>query len=124
MADTYDMHHMPGRPGTELLLHGIGAWKIEERHMGHWLHVVIPFPQGAEQASGSAPLPGAIHRDRVIIDVAINSAELPSEWKNKFPDSVWEFDDNMDAPTLQPSIWHNKPSGWHGHVRNGQLVEA
>lgn len=26
--------------------------------------------------------------------------------------------------TASPSIWHNQPDGWHGWVRNGELVGA
>lgn len=26
--------------------------------------------------------------------------------------------------TVQPSIWHNAPKGWHGWIRNGELVDA
>jgi Family of unknown function (DUF6527) len=26
--------------------------------------------------------------------------------------------------TASPSIWHNKPHGWHGHIRAGELVPA
>lgn len=36
----------------------------------------------------------------------------------------WDWDGNEDAPTLSPSIWHDKPSGWHGFIRAGQLVSA
>lgn len=25
---------------------------------------------------------------------------------------------------VSPSIWHNQPSGWHGFIRNGELVDA
>ena len=36
----------------------------------------------------------------------------------------WEWDGNEDAPTLSPSVWHDKPSGWHGWIRGGELVSA
>lgn len=26
--------------------------------------------------------------------------------------------------TASPSIWHNSPHGWHGWIRNGELVQA
>ena len=32
----------------------------------------------------------------------------------------WDFDGNMDAPTLHPSI--NHVGCWHGWLRNGEFV--
>ena len=37
----------------------------------------------------------------------------------------WEWDGNLDEPTITPSIWINKSKGgWHGWMRKGKLVQA
>jgi Family of unknown function (DUF6527) len=36
----------------------------------------------------------------------------------------WEVTGTAPAITASPSIWHNQPHGWHGWVRNGELVSA
>jgi len=37
----------------------------------------------------------------------------------------WQWDGNREAPTLEPSILrhpHRDRPGWHGHMRQGELV--
>ena len=36
----------------------------------------------------------------------------------------WTVTGTPPGITASPSIWHNKPKGWHGFVRNGELVSA
>jgi hypothetical protein len=36
----------------------------------------------------------------------------------------WTVTGTPPAITANPSIWHNSPKGWHGWVRNGELVDA
>lgn len=36
----------------------------------------------------------------------------------------WEVTGTPPLITASPSIWHNQPRGWHGWVRNGELVDA
>ena len=36
----------------------------------------------------------------------------------------WEWDGNVERPTLSPSIWAEPPEGWHGFVRDGRMVTA
>jgi hypothetical protein len=36
----------------------------------------------------------------------------------------WTVTGTPPAITANPSIWHNAPAGWHGWVRDGELVGA
>jgi len=36
----------------------------------------------------------------------------------------WEVSGTPPNITVSPSIWHNQPNGWHGWVRDGELVDA
>lgn len=36
----------------------------------------------------------------------------------------WEVTGEPPNITVSPSIWHNQPNGWHGFIRNGELVNA
>lgn len=31
----------------------------------------------------------------------------------------WYWDQNVESPTLSPSIYHKVGCGWHGYLRNG-----
>jgi hypothetical protein len=35
----------------------------------------------------------------------------------------WDWDGNLDAPTLSPSIQHIGACRWHGYLTLGQFVE-
>lgn len=65
-------------------------------------------------------------------------AEVPGEsWLIALPDGGdwcttqraaggghWTVTGTAPDITATPSVWHNSPSGWHGWVRNGELVPA
>lgn len=36
----------------------------------------------------------------------------------------WTVTGTPPAITVSPSIWHNSPAGWHGWIRDGELVGA
>jgi hypothetical protein len=36
----------------------------------------------------------------------------------------WTVTGTVPLITASPSVWHNSPKGWHGWVRNGELVDA
>lgn len=36
----------------------------------------------------------------------------------------WTVTGTAPDITATPSVWHNSPNGWHGWVRNGELVPA
>lgn len=36
----------------------------------------------------------------------------------------WDVTGTAPAITVSPSIFHNAPTGWHGWIRNGELVNA
>jgi hypothetical protein len=38
--------------------------------------------------------------------------------------AYWTVTGTAPDITVSPSIWHNAPSGWHGWIRNGELVDA
>ena len=38
--------------------------------------------------------------------------------------TIWKWDGNREAPTLEPSILHHSQPEWHGWLRAGQLVLA
>lgn len=39
-----------------------------------------------------------------------------------YPSPSWEWDGNVEAPTLQPSVHH--VGHWHGWLRAGEWVQA
>ena len=39
--------------------------------------------------------------------------------KNEGPS--WEWDGNLEKPTLTPSV--NRPGGWHGRISSGKMEE-
>lgn len=36
----------------------------------------------------------------------------------------WTINGTAPRIDVSPSIWHNSPNGWHGFIRNGELVQA
>lgn len=72
--------------------HQPGDYEIADRGAGLRIAFVLPAPEGF---------------------VAVPIGGQPN---------AWQYDGNLDCPTLSPSIWVNKPSGWHGHVKAGELV--
>lgn len=59
----------------------------------------------------------------------------PDSWKIILPDGgewittqeatgggKWTVTGEIPNITVSPSIWHNAPHGWHGHIQGGQLV--
>lgn len=34
----------------------------------------------------------------------------------------WTVTGTPPCISVSPSIWHNAPNGWHGHIQNGELV--
>jgi hypothetical protein len=36
----------------------------------------------------------------------------------------WTVSGTPPLITVSPSIWHDQPNGWHGFIRNGELVDA
>ena len=85
----------------------IGDFRFEVRSTGYWIVLTIPLgPDGTEP---------------YLIDLAVTSDEFPNTWRDQFPDSTWGWNGDFEAPTLSPSIWHNKPNGWHGFLEAGKL---
>lgn len=35
---------------------------------------------------------------------------------------TWTVTGEVPNISVTPSIWHNAPHGWHGHIQNGELV--
>ena len=44
------------------------------------------------------------------------------DWTHPGPVSGW--DGNLERPTFNPSIWVANKKGWHGYIRDGNLVDA
>ena len=40
------------------------------------------------------------------------------------PGDVSGWDGNVDHPTFHPSIWLSDGNGWHGYIRDGNLIDA
>jgi hypothetical protein len=36
--------------------------------------------------------------------------------------SAWEWDGNIEKPTLTESVWHHSEPDWHGWIRDGVMV--
>ena len=36
--------------------------------------------------------------------------------------TFWNWDGNIEAPTLSPSIDGSADGAWHGHIENGELI--
>lgn len=48
---------------------------------------------------------------------------IPIAPKN-VPGQAWGISGHDAAPTIEPSIWVNKPTGWHGWIRDGRADDA
>ena len=40
------------------------------------------------------------------------------------PGAVKGWDGNVERPTFNPSIWLSDKEGWHGFIRDGNLIDA
>lgn len=49
---------------------------------------------------------------------------MRSEGNRAVPGNVNGWDGNLERPTFEPSIWLLGRKGWHGYIRNGDLVDA
>lgn len=60
---------------------------------------------------------------RAKFEVARIYTETDGEFWNN-PGTVEGWDGNEERPTFDPSIWLLDKKGWHGFIRNGDLVTA
>jgi hypothetical protein len=99
---------------------------------------IFVLPDGTEFAFigsfGKAAPPGAMIRAAWYDEFT----EQPGEsWIVALPDGgewittqkatgggYWEVSGTAPMITVSPSIFHNAPHGWHGFIRNGELVDA
>lgn len=99
---------------------------------------IYRLPDGAEFALwgsfGKVAPPGTMIRASWYDEYAQRPGE---SWLISLPDGgewittqqatgggYWEVTGTAPLITVSPSIWHNSPKGWHGWIRNGELVEA
>lgn len=99
---------------------------------------IFAFPGGAEfsfwGSFGRTAPPGTMIRAPWYDDYAKRPGE---SWLVALPDGgewmttseatgggFWEVTGTPPLITVSPSIWHNAPTGWHGWIRDGELVQA
>jgi hypothetical protein len=101
-------------------------------------NAIYRLPGGAEfafwGAFGRAAPPGTMIRARWADEFSNPPGEswlisLPGggEWITTQPATgggYWTVTGTPPAITVSPSIWHNAPHGWHGFIRDGELVPA
>lgn len=79
-------------------------------------------PEGRRELLFIAPAvdpdPGA----KPWVLTAIYTSTDGKDWKNPGPVNGW--DGNVERPTFNPSIWLLNRKGWHGWIREGNLVTA
>jgi hypothetical protein len=97
---------------------------------------IFRLPDGTEFAwfgdPGKAAPPGTMLRAHWHDDYA--GTERGESWLVVLPDGgtwittqqatgggYWTVTGIPPAITVSPSIWHNAPHGWHGHIRDGVL---
>jgi hypothetical protein len=105
---------------------------------------IVALPDGTEFAMhgsfGLCAPPGAMVRASWYDDFAqkeFQPGELEESWLISLPDGGewittqkatdgghWIVTGTPPVITASPSIFHNAPSGWHGFVRDGELVDA
>ncbi len=49
---------------------------------------------------------------------------LPFSGTELSTEPSWQFDGDMESPTLQPSILRTTPCKWHGYLTKGNFVEC
>ena len=89
--------------------YGAGAmlWRFDEE--GRRLLLFLAPDIGAENITGT-------------ICSEIYTETDGKNWKTPGPVRGW--DGNLEQPTFNPSIWLLNREGWHGFIRNGDLVTA
>ena len=87
--------------------YGIGAmcWRIDGEG-DRWLQFVAPNPA----------------RKSGWMIAAIRTMRSAHDWGIKGDVNGW--DGNLEKPTFNPSIWLCDREGWHGFIRNGDLIDA
>lgn len=69
-------------------------------------------------------------REAWAIHLPDNPSGGSDEWPNVFvttlgyPDKMWDVSGQAPNITISPSIFCDAPTGWHGFVRNGEIVDA
>ena len=91
-------------PSVDFYAYGVGAmfWSEHDGHRVLWL--LAPETDGRYS-------PARIF----VMHEAKNWAK---------PGNVSGWDGNLERPTFKPSIWLHDKKGWHGYIRNGDLVTA
>jgi hypothetical protein len=99
---------------------------------------IYRLPDGAEftfrGSFGSTAPPGAMIRASWCDEYAGQPGE---SWIIALPDGgewittqkargggFWAVTGTPPGITVSPSIWHNAPTGWHGWIRDGKLVDV
>lgn len=73
-----------------------GCFDIRERNGGWWILFVDPY--------------GVWHDLPVTIGTKV--------------DRAWLWDGNVETPTVQPSVRHVDPEGWHGFITAGEMLSC
>src|SRR5580698_5580790 len=118
--------------------HGCGYEFTDGDHWQRNDRRVYRLPDGTEFALwgsfGTVAPPGTMIRATWYDEYAQRPGE---SWLISLPDGgewittqqatgggYWEVSGTPPAITVSPSIWHNSPTGWHGWIRGGELVDA
>lgn len=117
-------------------------WFTEEDHWQNNYVRIFRMPDGTEfqfwGAFGKCAPVGAMvraewadefykHRHPQQVDAWIVALLDGGEWVTSQAASgggYWTVEGTPPDITVAPSIWHNQPSGWHGFIRAGELVNA
>jgi len=102
-------------------------------------NLLFRLPDGTEFTTWGRPMdapPGAMVRAHWYDEYSSHPEGIDS-WLIVLPDGgtwitsskasdggYWTVTGTAPDLTASPSIWHDAPSGWHGWIRDGQLVDA
>ena len=92
----------------EFYRHGVGAMQWIEID-GHRVLLVL-LPTRAKRKDG---------KERIWDSGVLYVNRQPNNWSA--PGEVNGWDGDEERPTLNPSISHPYPGGWHGYIRAGSL---
>ncbi len=82
-----------------------GDWTFAADDTGTLTHIIVRIPNGTPEGDeGALPL------------------RAEKDWRGK-DSGWWQWDGNIEAPTLTPSILHHKGE-WHGYMTRGELISC
>ncbi len=95
-------------------------WKINAQTGGHW----TDCPDLAHAQAIWFQCPRCVDGHRILVPFENRGCPPPEQWCPGLPRWTLVGGSSIDDITIWPSILVSQPCGWHGFVRNGEIVNA